>query len=321
MATSRDGAATVFSVLVIALLAPGQGSQAPGMLAPWLELDGVAELVAGWSEATGLDLARLGSTADADEIKDTAITQPLIVALTLVAFRELQRRVPVPASAPVAGHSIGELAASAIAGVLSMDDAVALAAVRGRAMADACALEPTGMAAVMGGEAEELLARLDEYGLVPANRNGAGQTIAAGSLTALQKLADERPAGTKVVMLKVAGAFHTHYMDPARETLREEVAGVATADPNRPLLSNADGSVVTSGSEMLGRLVAQVTLPVRWDLCMDTLARSGVTTTIELAPGGALTGLVKRQLKDVVTKPIAIKTPADLDKAVEAVQQ
>ena len=300
MATSRDAGTTVLGELVIALLAPGQGSQAPGMLAPWLELDGVAELVAGWSEATGLDLARLGSTADAEEIKDTAITQPLIVALTLVAFRELQRRVPVPASAPVAGHSIGELAASAIAGVLSMDDAVALAA-------------------VMGGEAEELLARLDEYSLVPANRNGAGQTIAAGSLTALQKLADERPAGTKVVMLKVAGAFHTHYMDPARETLRAKVAEVAAADPNRPLLSNADGSVVTSGSEMLGRLVAQVTLPVRWDLCMDTLARSGVTTTIELAPGGALTGLVKRQLKDVVTKPIAIKTPADLDKAVEAV--
>ena len=308
----------MFSELVIALLAPGQGSQAPAMLSPWLELDGVAELIAGWSDTTGLDLARLGTTADAEEIKDTAVTQPLIVALTLVAFRELARRVTVP-NGPVAGHSIGELAASAIAGVLSMDDAVSLAAVRGRAMADACALEPTGMAAVMGGEADELLARLDEYGLVPANRNGAGQTVAAGSLTALQKLADDRPAGTKVVMLKVAGAFHTHYMDPARDTLRERAVGVVTADPTRPLLSNADGSVVTSGAEMLGRLVAQVTLPVRWDLCMDTLARSGVTTTIELAPGGALTGLVKRQLKDVVTRPIAIKTPADLDKAVEAV--
>ena len=319
MATSHNAATTVFSGRVIALLAPGQGSQAPGMLAPWLELDGVAELVAGWSETIGLDLARLGTTADAEEIKDTAVTQPLIVAQTLVAFRELQRRVTVPNSAPVAGHSIGELAAAAIAGVLSMDDAVALAAVRGRAMADACALEPTGMAAVMGGEADELLARLDEYGLVPANRNGAGQTVAAGSLTALQKLADERPAGTKVIMLKVAGAFHTHYMDPARDTLRERAVGVQTADPIRPLLSNADGSVVTSGPEMLGRLVAQVTLPVRWDLCMDTLARAGVTTTIELAPGGALTGLVKRQLKGVVTNPIAVKTPADLDKAVEAV--
>jgi [acyl-carrier-protein] S-malonyltransferase len=289
------------------------------MLTPWLELDGVEQLVTGWSESTGLDLVRLGTTADAEEIKDTAVTQPLIVALTLVAFRELQRRVTVPSGATAVGHSIGELAAAAIAGVLAMDDAVRLAAIRGRAMADACALEPTGMAAVMGGDADELLARLDEYGLVPANRNGAGQTVAAGSLTALQKLADDRPAGTKVIMLKVAGAFHTHYMDPARDTLREKAAAIVTADPNRPLLSNADGSVVTSGAEMLGRLVAQVTLPVRWDLCMDTLANSGVTTTIELAPGGALTGLVKRQLKDVVTTPIAIKTPADLAKAVAAV--
>jgi [acyl-carrier-protein] S-malonyltransferase len=289
------------------------------MLTPWLALDGVEQLVTGWSETSGLDLVRLGTTADAEEIKDTAITQPLIVALTLVAHRELARRTEIPADAPVAGHSIGELVAAAVAGVLSPDDAIALAAVRGRAMSEACALEPTGMAAVMGGAADELLARLDDYGLTPANRNGAGQTVAAGSLDALRKLSDERPPGTKVVMLKVAGAFHTHYMAPAKATLRERAESVATADPTHPLLSNADGAVVTSGTEMLDRLVEQVTLPVRWDLCMRTLASLGVTTTIELAPGGSLTGLVKRQLKDVVTTPIAIKTPAELDKAVEAV--
>ncbi|AHH95214.1 ACP S-malonyltransferase [Kutzneria viridogrisea] len=311
---------TVFSERVIALLAPGQGSQAPGMLTPWLELDGVEQLVRGWSQATGLDLLRLGTTAEAEEIKDTAITQPLIVAMSLLAHRELVKRVELPEGTPVAGHSVGELAAAAIAGVLSADDAVALAAVRGAAMARACALESTGMAAVMGGNAEELLARLDDYGLTPANRNGAGQTVAAGSVEALRKLSEDRPAGTKVVMLKVAGAFHTHYMEPARVELAERAAQVSTADPVLPLLSNADGAVVTSGAEMLRRLVAQVTLPVRWDLCMDSLAELGVTTTVELPPAGALTGLVKRQLKDVVTQPLACKTPADLDRVLEAVR-
>lgn len=289
------------------------------MLTPWLELDGVEQLVTGWSQATGLDLVRLGTTADAEEIKDTAITQPLIVALSLLAYRELANRVELPKGTPVAGHSVGELAAAAIAGVLSADDAVALAAVRGAAMADACALAPTGMAAVMGGNAEELLASLDEYGLTPANRNGAGQTVAAGSLEALQKLAEDRPAGTKVILLKVAGAFHTHYMDSAREVLAERAKDIAVSDPVRPLLSNADGTVVTSGAEMLQRLIAQVTLPVRWDLCMETLASLGVTATAELPPAGTLTGLVKRQLKDVVTVPLAVKTPADLDKVLAGV--
>jgi len=291
------------------------------MLSPWLEVDGVEQLLTSWSTATGLDLVRLGTTADAEDIKDTAIAQPLIVALSLLAFAELRKRVDIPDDAPVAGHSVGELTAAAIAGVLSPDDAVALAAVRGAAMAEACALEPTGMAAVMGGEAEELLARLSDYGLTPANRNGAGQTVAAGSLTALGKLADDRPAGTKVVMLKVAGAFHTEYMRTARVALAERAKSITVQDPVRPLLSNADGAVVTSGADMLDRLVAQVTKPVRWDLCMDTLAECGVTTTAELPPAGPLTGLVKRQLKDVVTTPLACKTPADLDKIVAAVAE
>jgi [acyl-carrier-protein] S-malonyltransferase len=303
---------------VLAILAPGQGSQAPGMLTPWLEVDGARDAIGRWSELTGLDLLRLGTEADAEEIKDTAITQPLIVALSLLAFDELRRRVQIPDGTRVAGHSVGELAAAAMAGVLSADDAVALAAVRGKEMAAACALEPTGMAAVMGGDPDAVVEWLAGFDLVAANRNGAGQIVAAGPVDALDKIAEatERPA-SKVIKLKVAGAFHTRFMAPAREAMREKAKGITTADPVRPLLSNADGQVVTSGAEMLDRLVAQVTSPVRWDACMATLASLGVTSIAELPPAGTLTGLAKRELKGTTTA--ALKTPADLDKFVAAI--
>jgi [acyl-carrier-protein] S-malonyltransferase len=297
---------------VIALLAPGQGAQKPGMFSPWLELDGVAAQVATWSESTGLDLARLGTTAAADEIQDTAITQPLVVALSLIAFGELRRLVDLPASTPVAGHSVGELAAAAIAGVFSADDAVALAAVRGREMAAACAVEPTGMAAVMGGDPEEIISWLAEFDLVGANINGAGQVVAAGTHTALDKLVAASRPGTKVIMLKVAGAFHTRHMAPAETALRARAGDIVVDDPTFPLLSNADGTVVTSGVEELSRLIAQVTKPVRWDRCMATLAGLGVTATVELPPAGALSGLVKRELKGTATVPL--KSPDDLAK-------
>jgi [acyl-carrier-protein] S-malonyltransferase len=303
----------------MALLAPGQGAQKPGMFSPWLELDGVAEQVAAWSEAAGLDLARLGTTAAAAEIQDTSVTQPLVVALSLIAFGELRRRVEVPADTPVAGHSVGELAAAAMAGVFSADDAVALAAVRGREMAAACALAPTGMAAVMGGDPEEIIAWLGEFDLIGANINGAGQIVAAGAISSLDKMIAEGRPGIKVIRLKVAGAFHTEYMTPARERLREHASGVTVADPVFPLLSNADGTVVTSGTEELARLVAQVTKPVRWDYCMATLAGLGVTTTVELPPAGALSGLVKRELKGTATVPL--KTPDDLAKVADALAE
>ncbi|SHF40956.1 [acyl-carrier-protein] S-malonyltransferase [Streptoalloteichus hindustanus] len=311
----------MFSERVIALLAPGQGSQTPGMLAPWLELDGAAERLAAWSEATGLDLVRLGTTADAEEIKDTAVTQPLVVASALLAFEELTRRAELPADLPVAGHSVGELAAAAMAGVLTTDDAVALAAVRGREMAAACALEPTGMAAVMvlRGDEEPVLTRLAELDLVPANRNGAGQIVAAGPVAALEKLAAEPPASTKVIALKVAGAFHTHFMAPAETAMRERAASVRVADATRPLLSNADGAVVADGAEVLRRLVGQVTRPVRWDLCMAAMAERGVTATVELTPAKALTGLVKRAIKGTAT--VTVNSPADLDRVVELVAE
>ncbi|GAA2995860.1 ACP S-malonyltransferase [Actinokineospora diospyrosa] len=303
---------------MIALLAPGQGSQSPGMLTPWLELPGAAERLAAWSEIAGLDLARLGTTAEADEIKDTAITQPLIVAATLLAHAELASRVEIPADAVIAGHSIGEFAAAAIAGVLTEEDAIALAAVRGREMAAACELEPTGMAALVRGTEEGILARLDELGLVAANRNGAGQIVAAGSKDALEKLAAEPPEGAKAITLKVAGAFHTHYMAPAQDALRAHAATLATpAGATRTLLSNADGGVVADGTEVLDRLVAQVTNPVRWDRCMATMAERGVTAIVEFPPAGALVGLAKRELKGVPV--VALKTPDDLAAVLELI--
>jgi [acyl-carrier-protein] S-malonyltransferase len=284
------------------------------MFTPWLELDGTREKLRRWSERAGLDLVHLGTEADAETIQDTAITQPLIVALSLLAYEELEN---VPADAPVAGHSVGELAAAAIAGVLTAEDAVALAAVRGAEMAKACAIEPTSMAAVMLGEPEQVVTWLEEHGLTAANRNGAGQIVASGAADAIDRIVAAPLAGTKVRALKVAGAFHTQYMAPAEEALRAHAASITPADPKRPLLSNADGAVVTSGAEYLERLVKQVTRPVRWDLTMDGLVGLGVTETVELPPAGTLTGLVKRQLKGTVTKTVALKTPADLAAAKE----
>ncbi|MGI5993595.1 MAG: ACP S-malonyltransferase [Saccharomonospora viridis] len=297
--------------MTTALLCPGQGSQAPGMLTPWLELDGARDRVAQWSRHCGLDLIRLGTEADAEEIQDTAVTQPLIVAASLLAFEYLPSSIPE--DAPVAGHSVGELAAAAIAGVLSADDAVAMAAVRGAEMAAACAVERTSMAAVMLGDPDEVVAWLHDHGLEAANRNGAGQIVASGAADAIDAIVAEPLAGTKVRPLKVAGAFHTRYMAPAEEALRSYVEKLNPADPTRPLLSNADGEVVASGEEYLRRLVSQVTRPVRWDLTMDGLAALGVDRTIELPPAGTLTGLVRRALKGTVTTPFAVKTPANLE--------
>jgi len=293
---------------VIAVFAPGQGAQSPGMLTPWLELPGVEEQLGRFGEATGLDLTRLGTTADAEEIKDTAVTQPLIVALGVIVAGQLG--LDYTGERVVAGHSVGELTAAAVAGALTPDQAVAFAARRGSEMAAACAATPTGMSALLGGDADEVVAGIESAGLSAANRNGAGQIVAAGALDALEKLAADPPPGARVRPLAVAGAFHTHFMTPAAQALAAYADGVDVTDPRPILLSNADGSAVTSGSELLARLVRQVTLPVRWDLCLRTCADLGVTAAIELAPAGTLTGIAKRELPGV--ELLAIKSPADL---------
>lgn len=300
---------------VLALLAPGQGSQTPGMLAPWVELPGAAERLDAWSQISGLDLARLGTTATAEEITDTAVTQPLVVAATLLAHEEATRRGVLRGDAAVAGHSVGEIAAYAIAGVISADDAVKLAATRGAEMAKACALEPTGMAAVLGGEEADVLARLESLDLIPANRNAAGQIVAAGAVAALEKLAEDPPAKARVRVLATAGAFHTHYMAPAAEGYAAAAATVSTNEPTATLLSNADGKPVDSAADAMAKLVAQMTRPVRWDLCNETLRGMAITAIVEFPPAGTLVGIAKRELKGTPTH--AVKAPSDLDGLAE----
>jgi [acyl-carrier-protein] S-malonyltransferase len=290
------------------------------MLTPWLELPGAAERIAAWSQISGLDLGRLGTTATAEEITDTAVTQPLVVAATLLAHQEfVSRGLLAEADTVVAGHSVGEIAAYAIAGVISADDAVALAATRGAEMAKACAVEPTGMSAVLGGDEAEVLARLEALDLVPANRNAAGQIVAAGALAALDKLAEDPPTKARVRQLATAGAFHTRYMASALDGYAAAVEAVTAAEPTTTLLSNADGQPVTSAADAMSKLVAQMTRPVRWDLCNESIRQrfdtAEVTAIVEFPPAGTLVGIAKRELRGVPTH--AVKTPADLDGLTE----
>lgn len=269
-----------------------------------------------WSKASGLDLVRLGTTASNEEITDTSVTQPLVVAATLLAHQELTKRGVLASQSGsddfiVAGHSVGEIAAYAIAGVMAADDAVALAATRGAEMAKACAAEPTGMSAVLGGDETEVLARLEQLDLFPANRNAAGQIVAAGPLTALEKLAEDPPAKARVRALGVAGAFHTKYMASAMEGYAAAAAAIATAEPTATLLSNRDGKPVTSAAVAMEALVAQLIQPVRWDLCTATLAEHDVKAIVEFPPAGTLAGIAKRELRGVTVR--AVKSPADLD--------
>ncbi|KOX19136.1 ACP S-malonyltransferase [Nocardiopsis sp. NRRL B-16309] len=291
-------------------------------------MPGVAEQFAAWSEVTGLDLVRFGTTADADEIRDTAVAQPLLVSAGLVAATAMLG----PASHPgpslpadpsavdaVAGHSVGEFTAAAITGVLSPHDALALVAERGRGMADAAARTETGMTAVLGGDRDEVLAAIGAAGLTPANDNGSGQIVVAGTTEQLAAFAGNPPGRARLRPLSVAGAFHTEHMAPAVERVRSSAAHLTPSDPTVRLLSNADGAVVSSGTDYLERLVTQISSPVRWDACTRTLADLGVTALIELTPAGTLTGLAKRALRGVDL--LAVKTPDDLDRATALIKE
>ena len=303
--------------MIIAVF-PGQGSQTPGFLSPWLELDGARERLEAFSEQSGVDLVAAGTEWDADQIRDTAVAQPLIVAASLLSWSALNERATASV-AGVAGHSVGEIAALAASGVLSDDDALRLVGLRGRAMAEAAATVETGMSAVVGGDETAVLERLSALGLTPANYNGGGQIVAAGELPALAELAAEAPRGTRVIPLQVAGAFHTRFMEPAVETLRIAAADVQVSAPTTTLWTNSDGSVVTEGRRALDLVVAQVSSPVRWDRCMASFAEQGVTGIIELSPAGALTGLAKRALRGTPT--VAVKSPDDLDAAVSLLKE
>jgi len=304
---------------MLAVLCPGQGAQTPGMLVPWLELEPVAEHLAALSEATNVDLEAHGTVSDADTIRDTAIAQPLLVASALLTARALLGGT-MPAGAVVAGHSVGEFGAAALAGVLTDAQALTLVTTRGAAMAAAAAAsEPTSMAAVLGGEPDAVGAALAALGLTPANVNGGGQVVAAGSKSAITELVTNPPERARVIELQVAGAFHTHYMSPAVDALAAAASDLSPSEPVATLLSNADGSPVASGTDALARLVRQVANPVRWDLCMERMLELGVTGIIEVAPGGVLTGLAKRAMKGIPS--VALKTPDDLAAARELMEE
>ncbi|WP_298752737.1 ACP S-malonyltransferase [uncultured Serinicoccus sp.] len=305
---------------MLVIVAPGQGSQTPGFLTPWLEEPAVRERLEALAAAASLDLVTHGTTSDAETIKDTAVAQPLIVSAGLATLPLVldHDQVPQHVSA-TAGHSVGEITAAAIAGVLAPDDAMSFVRERGLGMAEAAALTPTGMSAVVGGDPAEVAASLDRHGLTPANMNGAGQVVAAGTMEQLAALEQEPPTRARVVPLPVAGAFHSHHMQPAVDRLTRHAEALAPQDPRVPLLSNADGQVVADGGEVLRRLIAQVAGPVRWDLTMEALLSMGVTGLIELPPAGTLVGLAKRGMRGVET--LALKTPDDLDAAARMVRE
>jgi len=279
------------------------------MLTAWLEEAELKNLLTSYSSAINLDLERLGTVADADEIKDTANAQPLIVAASLISAHALSSDLHISL---VAGHSVGEIAAAALAGTITDIDAMKLVHLRGQEMAKAAALSPAGMAAVLGGERSVVLAAIKELGLVAANDNGAGQIVAAGNLDALSQLA---PEGARVRALAVAGAFHTPFMEPAVAPLRAMAADIEISAAKVSVISNRDGAVVRDGREVLDRIVNQIANPVRWDLCMETLRAQGVTGVIELAPGGTLAGLIKRAAPEI--EQLALKSPADIAAARE----
>ncbi|WP_084718553.1 ACP S-malonyltransferase [Streptacidiphilus carbonis] len=307
---------------MLVIVAPGQGAQTPGFLAPWLEVDGVADRLHWWSAVAGLDLVQYGTEGDAETIKDTAVAQPLLVAAGMAAGSLL-----FPADQPlsagrlgaVAGHSVGEITSAAISRVLSPEQAIAFVRQRGLAMAGAAAATATGMCAVLGGDPDEVAASLAGHGLTAANNNGGGQIVAAGTLEQLDAFKAEPQAKARIIPLSVAGAFHTAHMAAGVERLAKLAPGITLRDPQTAYVSNADGKTVESGAEVLSRLVSQVSNPVRWDLCMEALERLGATCVIEVPPAGTLTNLVKRNLKGVAT--LALKTPDDLDKARELIAE
>ena len=302
---------------MIIVVAPGQGSQTAGFLSPWLEMDGVREQLETLSDAAKVNLVEHGTLSDDATIRDTQIAQPLIVAASIVTGNVLLegRRSTVSA---FAGHSVGEFAAAALAGVLSNTDAMSLVGVRGRAMAEDAQRVSTGMSALLGGDSEAIAATLEELGLFAANMNGGGQVVVAGSTDALTALAAAPPEGVRVIPLSVAGAFHTSFMAGAVETLRAAAAEVDAHDPTTPIYTNSDGTRVATGIRYRDLLVGQVSNPVRWDLCMESFTNDGVTGVIELAPAGALVGLVRRSIKGLPT--VAVKTPDDLTAAIEMLE-
>lgn len=304
---------------MISVLCPGQGSQTPGFLAPWLEIPAFRDSIEHQQEVSGIDLIAHGTVSDAETIRDTAIAQPLIVAAGIATLATLLdgRDISDTKIRGIAGHSVGEITAAVGAEILAPGVAIKFVKERGEAMARAAAIETTSMAAILGGELPEIEGRLHELGLEPANYNGPGQIVAAGEVSAIGELQATPPSGTRVVPLQVAGAFHSRFMKPAQASLANYAANMSAEDPSIQIWSNQDGQAITSGAEFITRLVNQVAAPVRWDLCMQSMIAAGVTTVIEVAPAGTLSGIAKRSMPGV--EIIAVKTPENLAAALSVI--
>ena len=306
---------------MLVIVCPGQGSQTPGFLAPWLELPGFRDRMLWLSTVAGIDLVKHGTESDAETIKDTAIAQPLIVGAGLVSLLALFEH---PADgfrlvAGGAGHSVGEITAASAAGVITAEQAMVFVRERGRLMAEAARLTPTGMSAILGGDPDDVARVLARHGLTAANNNGGGQIVAAGTLEQLAALKADPPAKSRVIPLQVAGAFHTEHMEPAMAGLSSMSRAISTHDARLRLVSNRDGTVVHSGRDFLERMVSQVSNPVRWDLCMETFKDFGVTGLIEIPPAGALANLAKRGLPGV--EVLALKSPDQLSEAHRMIRE
>jgi [acyl-carrier-protein] S-malonyltransferase len=304
---------------MIAIVCPGQGAQSPGFFAPWLELDIFKQVVERLADASGIDLLKHGTVSDADTIRDTAIAQPLIVSAGIASAAVLFDSPTWPESGKLAaaGHSVGEITAAAVSGVLSDEDAIKFVTNRGNAMASAAALQPTSMAAVVGGDEKVVLEKLESLGLEPANFNGGGQIVAAGTAEAIELLKQDAPVGSRVIALQVAGAFHTRFMQPAVDVLSQYAQTLAPQDPSMKLFTNATGELESSGKSFVELMVRQVSNPVRWDLCMASMLKQGVTAIIELSPAGTLTGLAKRSMPGV--ESVAVKTPENIEAALSLI--
>ena len=303
---------------MICIACPGQGSQAPGFLAPWLEMPVFKEQIENASAVLGIDLVHYGTAADADAIRDTKIAQPLIVAAGIASYLTLKDSLgEALVVSATAGHSVGEITAAYVSGIFDADNALRFVQRRGNEMADAAALEQSSMAAVVGGDNAAVLSHLESVGLFAANYNGAGQVVAAGSKELIDALVATPPTGSRVVALQVAGAFHTSYMEPANPALAAFAKELNVQDPEISIWTNNDGSLVQSGQKFLDLMVNQVSNPVRWDKTMASMEGANVSVMIELLPAGALSGIAKRAMPNTVA--IALKTPADLDKVAEAI--
>ena len=304
---------------MIALTCPGQGAQTPGFLGPWLEIESFKTEIDKYSLILDMDLIHFGTKSEADQIKDTRIAQPLIVAASMASHAVLIKALGEDAKiAGVAGHSVGEIAAAKIAGVLDTEAALNFVKARGEQMAQAASLEESSMAAVVGGEQDSVLEHLSKLGLFAANYNGKGQIVAAGSSSKISELMETPPAGSRVVGLAVAGAFHTSFMETAKVTLTSLASSIRCENPKLLIWSNSDGSRVDSGDKFLELLINQVSKPVRWDKTMESMVSAGVSAAIELLPGGTLTGIAKRAMPSVNT--FALKSPEDIEKAVAFVK-